>query len=63
MIIISQTKLTKLSQVMSKLCLTSASIFIIEICLRLILDEKKQFKDRVLQRLLVIIVKSLLRVN
>ena len=62
MIIISQTKLTKLSQ-MSKLCLTSASIFIIEICLRLILDEKKQFKDRFLQRLLVIIVKTLLRVN
>ena len=62
MIIISQTKLTKLPQ-MSKLCLTSASIFIIEICLRLILDEKKQFKNRVLQRLLVIIVKSLLRVN
>ena len=62
MIIISQTKLTKLSH-MSKLCLTSASIFIIEICLRLILDEKKQFKDRVLQRLLVIIVKTLLRVN
>ena len=62
MIIISQTKLTKLSQ-MSKLCLTSAFIFIIEICLRLILDEKKQFKDRVLQRLFVIIVKSLLRVN